>query len=178
MRSPVDASRVVRFLTELGRSVRGPGRIYLTGGASALLEGWRSSTIDIDVKLDPEPAGVFEAIARLKDQLDTNVELSAPDQFLPELPDWRSRSRFIDRFSSIDAFHYDFRAQALSKLARHHDRDQTDVAAMIESGAVEPAELLEAYEAIEKDLIRFPSLDSESFERRVRQIARKGRGDG
>lgn len=78
MRPPVDPSRVTRFLTELGRAVRSPGRVYLTGGASALLEGWRTSTIDIDIKLDPEPIGVFEAIARLKDRLDTNVARPQP----------------------------------------------------------------------------------------------------
>ena len=44
-----------------------------------MLIGWRETTVDADLKLDPEPAGVFEAIARLKDSLDINVELSAPD---------------------------------------------------------------------------------------------------
>ena len=52
------------------------------GGATAVLLGIRDQTIDIDVKLDPEPAGVFESIARLKEQLHVSVELAAPDQFL------------------------------------------------------------------------------------------------
>lgn len=62
MRPSENAARILHLLRELGRAVRGPGRVYLVGGASALLEGWRDSTVDVDLKLDPEPRGVFEAI--------------------------------------------------------------------------------------------------------------------
>ena len=55
----------------LGQRVKGPGTIYLTGGATALLFGWRAKTIDVDIKADPEPRGLFEAIAELKESLDT-----------------------------------------------------------------------------------------------------------
>jgi hypothetical protein len=34
------------------------GRIYLTGGATALLYGWRSTTIDVDLKANPEPTTI------------------------------------------------------------------------------------------------------------------------
>jgi hypothetical protein len=47
----------------LVREARGSGSIYFTGGASALLIGWRSSTVDIDIRLDPEPPGIFQALA-------------------------------------------------------------------------------------------------------------------
>ena len=33
----------------LGQRVKGPGIIYLTGGATALLFGWRAKTIDVDI---------------------------------------------------------------------------------------------------------------------------------
>ena len=70
----------------LGQRVKGPGTIYLTGGATALLFGWRAKTIDVDIKADPEPQGLFEAIAELKESLDANVELASPDLFIPEVP--------------------------------------------------------------------------------------------
>jgi hypothetical protein len=95
MRGTVDLAKLERLLAELGRRARGPGRIYLTGEATALLHGWRGSTVDIDLKLDPEPAGAFEAIAELKDELDVNVELASPDQFVPRFQVGRS-----DRSSS------------------------------------------------------------------------------
>ncbi|HET6613718.1 MAG TPA: hypothetical protein VFG83_17080, partial [Kofleriaceae bacterium] len=79
MRSELDAGKARRLLRELGNAARGPGRIYLTGGTSAVLEGWRRSTVDADLKLDPEPAGIFEGISRLKDALDVNIELASPE---------------------------------------------------------------------------------------------------
>ena len=108
MRSNANKTKLESFLEALGNKARGSGRIYLTGGASALLIGWRQSTIDVDIKADPEPAGLFEALAELKDKLDLNIELASPDMFIPELPGWRDRSQFIARFGSIDFYHFDF----------------------------------------------------------------------
>src|SRR5262245_7077242 len=76
VRSTADADRIRRFIEELGRRAAGPGRVYLTGGGTAVLFGWRNTTVDVDLKLDPEPPGVFDAILRLKDELDVNVELA------------------------------------------------------------------------------------------------------
>jgi hypothetical protein len=114
MRGEADAEKVRALLRELSRRARGPGSVYLTGGASAALIGWRERTIDVDLKLDPEPAGVFEALARLKDELDLNVELAAPDQFIPALPDWRERSRPIDLPGPIR-----FGGRAARRIRRH-----------------------------------------------------------
>lgn len=173
MRNPVDPAKVERLLRELGRRALGPGRIYLAGGASALLEGWRESTVDVDLKLDPEPAGIFEAIAELKNELDVNVELASPDQFLPVPPDWREHSVFISRQGQVDFYHFDFRSQALAKLARAHGRDLSDARAMVEASLVTPEALLAAYEAIRPQLLRYPALDAAVFEVRVRQFVRE-----
>ena len=53
MRAETDAAKLMAFMAELGNRVRGPGRIYFAGGATALLHGWRSTTIDVDLKPDP-----------------------------------------------------------------------------------------------------------------------------
>lgn len=102
MRSLTDAAKVNALMQQLGLQSRGAGRIYLVGGASAVLVGWRATTVDADLKLAPEPDGVFEAIAEAKDTLDINIELAAPDDFVPALPDWESRSRFIARHGQVD----------------------------------------------------------------------------
>ena len=39
MRAPIDKERLARFMRELGRRATGPGRIYLTGGATAVSFG-------------------------------------------------------------------------------------------------------------------------------------------
>lgn len=170
MHPPTDVEKLRRLLAELGRRARGPGRIYLTGGATALLVGWRTSTVDVDLKLDPEPGGIFEAIADLKEELEVNIELASPDQFLPPPPDWRERSVFIARHGEVEFFHYDLRAQAVSKLARGLDRDLGDVEAMLARDLVSVAELRAALAAIRPGLLRYPALDARAFERRVHRF--------
>lgn len=157
----MDPDTVFRLLEALGQRARGAGGIYLTGGATALLLGWRTSTNDVDIKLDPEPAGVFEAIAALKNELSVNVELASPDLFIPELTGWRERSLFVGAFGPLQVFHYDLRAQALAKLARGLDRDRSDVRAMLDRELLTRDDLRDAFEGIRSRLIRFPRLDAE-----------------
>src|SRR3989449_8013404 len=116
MRRKVTTASLKQFMKELAGAARSPGNVYFTGGATALLLGFRETTIDIDLKLDPEPEGVFEAIAVLKNELNLNVELASPVDFIPAAPDWRERSRHIASIRQLQFFHYDFSLQALAKL--------------------------------------------------------------
>ena len=170
MRLPVQVENLKALMHALGRAVKSPGHIYLTGGATALLHGWRTMTVDVDLKADPEPKGLFEAIAELKDGLSVNIELACPSDFIPELPDWRDRSLFIARHGQIDFFHYDPYSQALSKLERGHTRDLTDVQAMRQLGLIQTDTLRRLFSEIEPRLIRYPSLDSQSFRRVVEEF--------
>src|SRR5437588_12591492 len=106
MREPVTAERLRVFMRAIAAATREPGRIYLTGGASAVLRGWRDSTVDIDLKLVPENDRMLRAIPDLKEKLSINVELASPDDFVPALPGWKSRSPFIAREGSIDFHHF------------------------------------------------------------------------
>ncbi len=47
MRSSVDPQKIEQLMEALGREARGSGCIYFTGGVSALLIGWRGSTVDL-----------------------------------------------------------------------------------------------------------------------------------
>lgn len=152
------------------RAVRGRGTVYLTGGASALLVGWRASTNDIDLSFDPEPAGTFEAIARLKNELDLNVELAAPDHFVPRLQGWEDRSPLVEVIDGIEWRHYDFRTQALSKLARAAARDLGDVRAMLEHGLVDEDALRRALVEARPGLARFPRLEPEALEAALARV--------
>jgi hypothetical protein len=97
VRQPVDRARIEAFARALGREARRDTKLYLTGGATAVLHGWRAATLDIDVRFEPEADELLLAIARLKDELDLNVELASPPDFIPELPGWRERSPFVLR---------------------------------------------------------------------------------
>jgi hypothetical protein len=170
MRSNVDPPKIEQLMKILGREARGAGSIYFTGGASALIIGWRNSTVDIDIRLDPEPPGIFQAIAKLKQELNINIELASPQDFLPQLPGWRDRSVFIKRVGEISFYHYDFTAQALAKLSRGYDRDISDVQAMYDQKLFSLEKLGECFEAIEAELIRFPSLNPELLRNKVAQF--------
>jgi Nucleotidyltransferase of unknown function (DUF6036) len=163
VRAETDKARLNAFMSALGDRVRGEGNLYLTGGATAVLHGWRPMTIDVDIKPDPEPAGLFEALAQLKDELDLNVELASPDQFIPAIPGWRERSLFIARHGRIKFYHYDPYGQALSKLQRRHDRDLRDVDSLWQSGLIEKGRLWEFFQQIEPQLIRHPAIDPATF---------------
>lgn len=156
----------------LGEAVRQPGRIYFTGGVTALLLGWREVTIDIDLKAEPEPAGFFEALPRLKEQLAVNLEMACPSDFIPELPGWRDRSLFIARYGVLDFYHYDFYSQALAKIERGHARDRHDVQCMLRDGLVEPERLRELFEGIQPALICYPAIAPEVFAASLRAMLR------
>jgi hypothetical protein len=169
MRRPVDEERVRDFLRALAAASDSDARVYLTGGATAVLYGWRSSTKDVDLKIVPENDAILRAIPRLKEELEINVELASPDDFIPELPDWQERSPFIERKGGLSFHHYDLYAQALAKIERDHPTDRQDVKEMVARGLIEPAELRRLFLAIEPRLYRYPAIDPKSFRRAVEE---------
>jgi hypothetical protein len=171
MRRPVDAERIRRFMRELGKEAEKDVRLYFTGGATAVLFGWRPSTIDVDIKVEPESDRLFRAFPALKDKLEINIELAAPDQFIPALPGWQERSAFIAREGRLSFYHYDFYAQALAKIQRAHAQDRTDVQQMLDRGLIDRAELRRRFEEIEPQLYRYPAIDPAAFRRAVEAVA-------
>ncbi|MGH7676345.1 MAG: DUF6036 family nucleotidyltransferase, partial [Gemmatimonadales bacterium] len=95
MRGLADPARVRRFMGALAPEAREDGRVYFTGGATAVLLGWRSSTIAVDLELVPEKDALLRAIAHVKEELQLNVELASPADFIPVPPGWENRSPFI-----------------------------------------------------------------------------------
>jgi hypothetical protein len=170
MRPPVTGKKIESLMAALGRAATGPGAIFFTGGVTALLHGWRETTIDIDLKARPEPSGFFEALADLKERENVNIELASPDDFIPELPGWRERSLFIGRHGEIDFYHYDPYAQALAKIERGHARDRDDVTSMIEAGLVDRGKLRELFSQIEPGVIRYPAVDAGVFRRALERV--------
>jgi len=156
-------------MRELGRAARRPARVYLTGGATAVLGGWRASTIDIDVKFVPDDDALLRAIPELKESLRLNVELAAPDDFIPVAPGWEDRSRFVVQEGPLTFLNYDLVAQALAKIERGHSQDREDVAAMLDRGLITRENILTAFSAIEPVLYRYPAIDGAAFRQAVDQ---------
>jgi hypothetical protein len=170
MRGVAGAERVVEFMRALAAHAREDARVYLTGGASAVLLGWRATTIDIDLQLVPDRDELLRGIAELKDRLQVNVELASPAQFVPELPGWEARSRFIAREGRLSFYHYDFYAQALAKIERGHAQDRADVRSMIEAKLVEPLRLGELFAAVTDQLYKYPAVDPAALRRAVDEV--------
>ena len=167
MRPPVDEGRLRELAIRLGRVAKGPTRIYLTGGASAVLEGWRGSTADIDLRFEPDLDELLRELPGLKESLGVNIELASPPDFIPELPGWRERSPLVFQEGNVAVHHFDFYSQALSKIERGFQQDLDDVGKMIESGLVTPVRLRELYETIEPELYRYPAIDPAAFHQKV-----------
>ena len=176
MRQLTDAARLREFMRLIGRRTRAAGRVYLVGGACAVLHDWRSTTIDIDIDLDPELDALLSEIPAIKEELQVNVELASPAHFIPELPGWRERSPFVVREGTIDFHHYDFYAQALSKIERGHARDVGDLREMAARGLIDASRLVAFFDLIEPQLYRYPAVDAASFrdavERAVQALRR------
>jgi len=168
MRERATRERVIAFMRRLGGVAGAKGRVYFTGGASAVLDGWRKTTVDIDVDFDADAEPLLRAIPKIKEELHLNVELAAPHHFVPELPGWRERSRHIGTEGQLSFYHYDPYAQAIAKIERGHAQDVKDVAMMFERKLVFPDELLRLFAAIDPELYRYPAIDPKSLRRKVR----------
>jgi hypothetical protein len=173
MRELADADRIHRLMNELGRESGADARVYFTGGATAVLYGWRAATIDVDMKLVPELDSILRALPRLKELLQINVELASPGDFVPVPPGWEERSPFIAREGKINFHHFDLYAQALAKVERGHSQDLEDVRAMITRGLVETDRALGYFESIESELYRYPALDPDGFRQAVEEVFRR-----
>lgn len=177
MREKVTTARLQEFMKALGNAVADPARVFLVGGASAVLCGWRDSTIDIDLKVIPDSDEILRNLPTLKERLRVNIELASPDDFIPELPSWQERSRFIQQEGRLTFLHYDFYAQALAKIERGHYVDLLDVGDMIQNGLVEPNRLLEFFSQIEDQIYKYPAVDPREFRAAVERVVREAERD-
>jgi len=154
----------------LGAEADIPARIYFTGGATAVLLGWRETTIDVDIRMFPESDRLYRAISALKEELEINVELASPADFIPELPGWEGRSVFAAQEGGLTFHHYDFYAQALAKIERGHAQDLLDVQEMIHRRLVDPEAALGFFRAVEPRLYLYPAINPASFRRSAERI--------
>ncbi len=169
MRPPIDRLRVHYFLVKLGIEFHYPARLYLVGGTTLVYEGLRQQSLDIDISYEvaDEHEGEFaRVIRRLKDEMQINVELASPGDFIPLPSGWKERARFVGRFGEVDVFHFDLYSTALSKIERGREGDYEDVLSMLRSGQINIDDLSRAFENI------LPRLERESLKRDPKKFKR------
>jgi hypothetical protein len=170
MRERVDHARLRAFMRALAETTRRPLQVYLVGGATAVVEGWRDSTVDVDLKFGDDSDAALRAIPAIKARLNLNIELASPADFIPVKPGWEDRSPFVAQEGTVTYRHFDLYAQALAKIERGHDTDRSDVRELIARALVDRVRLLDYFNAIEPDLYRFPAIDPASFRRAVEDV--------
>lgn len=60
----------------LGQEADREGNVYFTGGATAVLFGWRTSTIAVDISCVPKMDRVLRALPRVKEAAAANLSRS------------------------------------------------------------------------------------------------------
>ena len=163
MREVADKRRIDGFMQALGEAARRDIRVYWVGGTTAVLLGWRATTIDVDLVMQPEDETLLRAIGRLKESLHLNVELASPADFIPVPAGWEERSTFITTVGRVSFYHYDLYAQALAKVERGHQQDRRDVQEMLARGLVDPVKIRAYFARVEPELYRFPAIHAPSF---------------
>lgn len=145
MREVADRDRIERFMRALGRESDAETRVYFTGGATAVLCGWRDSTIDVDIKIVPDRDRLLRAVPAIKEA------------------------------GRVFFHHFDLYAQALAKIERGHTQDLDDVRQMLHRQLIDPAKGLEYFASVEPFLYRFPSIDHHALRAAVHETLRPSR---
>ena len=172
MREPVTAQKIERLMEAFARAADARLDIYFVGGTTAVLQGWRDSTIDVDFVTRPENESLERALPLLKDQLSVNLEMASPIDFIPVPAGWEDRSPLIRQIGSVVFRHFDLYAQALAKIERGHERDIVDVSEMLGRGLVDKEGLAAYFARVEAQLYRFPAIDAPTFRRSVEQVVK------
>ncbi len=126
----------------------------------------RKSTIDVDLKFEPDEMQMYKAIQHLKEKLNMNIELASPDDFIPPLPQWRERSIFIAQKGKVNFFHYDLCSQIISKVQRGWKQDMTDASGFMKKIGDGKA-VMRLFRKVKKDFIRYPSVNVNDLEKRL-----------
>ena len=141
-------------------------RVYLLGGGTAVLSGWRTATVDADLYADDD--AVFRDIQGIKERLGLNIEFARPEHFVPPLAGSAGRHVFIERVRDVEFYQYDPYAQLLSKVVRGFRKDLLDAERFVASGMVDPARFRELVEGIpDAAYARYPNLSRLAVEEAV-----------
>ena len=106
----------------MGRATSVPARLYLVGGASAVIERWRETTLDIDLRLEPDASQALAKLERGFEQDLADVDSMVAARVVD--PDELSRlfaliEDELFRFPAVDP--PSLRAAVLGLASRHED---------------------------------------------------------
>ncbi len=128
-RAIVDREALLGFLVRLDHHYHRPGRIFLVGETTQLLEGWRRFASTIELTLEPvdplkDAPAARRALETTRDELDLPVVVESPAQVIP-LPDgWEARARpAVAPTEWLRVYHFDPYSVAFRFVARGDEPD-------------------------------------------------------
>jgi hypothetical protein len=169
--TPVTKQQVEQFLQDLGRAVRGRGRMYLLGGAALVHARVRCKPTQ-DIGLVVTRGDLYQAARKVAQAMNIPIEFTSLSLWIPLPRQWETRSRYVGRYGKIDVFYLDFYAVALSKMNRGNDRDINDVKLLLQQGLLSLAGLDAAYGEVVANMGkgRYRRMDPQQFARRYQAI--------
>ncbi len=170
-RKTVTKKTIQTFMKSIGIVLKKSATFYLTGGSTAILFGFREGTIDIDIAGDMDE--LFSHIPKLKEQLQINVEMAKPTDFVPSLPEEKKRHILIGNFGKATFMHFDPYSQAFSKIVRGHTTDIADVKALFHQGLVDAEKLNALVKNLpDREFMKYPRLNRPAVEMAVESFTK------
>ena len=139
--------------------------------------GLRGSTLDIDyVAASDDPTALVDleqAIRRLKDELDVNVEPASPADFLPIPSSVLDRSRFVERHGKVDVYYYHLPSLVIAKAARGLELDLADAETLIRAGEVDWGDVEATWREIRSSPTGWLRYEPDEIEQRLGLLRRR-----
>jgi hypothetical protein len=174
MRDNSGKKKIEDFITEISKHVKVPLSVYFNGGATAVMFRLRETTIDVDLYFEPDEMQMYKAIQLLKEELNMNIELAAPHDFVAPLSQWRERSLFITTKNKINFFHYDLYSQIISKVQRGWKQDLSDAQGFL--AQLESKLLIKLFKEAKPGFIKYPAVDVNQLEKKLGQFIHEFKG--
>jgi hypothetical protein len=70
----------------------------------------------------------------------------------------------------LEFYHFDLRAQALSKIERGHHQDLNDAKSFLAQGKVTKEQFWGYFLDVKRKLIRYPAIDAIALERKIKEF--------
>ena len=170
-RRQITARLLREFMRAVGKIVKQQATFYSTGGSTAILYGFREGTIDIDIAGDMDE--IFSHIPDLKKQMNINIEMTKPTDFVPSLQGEKDRHLPIATFGKASFMHFDPYAQAFSKIVRGHRTDIIDAKGLVTAKLVDVQRLVDIVRALpDETFAKYPRLDRTAVQVAVESFAR------
>ena len=171
----VDRAAALEFLRKLGALFARPGRLFLVGETSQVLEGWRVRTerLEFAAGVAAEDRGAFAAaLGQLRSQMGIELYEESPAHVIPLPAGHADRARPVAdaQAGALQVYHFDPYSVAFRLIARGDEPDYHAVLAYLRHGWLKVEEM----NTLLGDLL--PRFTSETIQQDPAEFRRKFRG--